>query len=168
MDFFEAQDEARQRTLLLVGLFVLAVLALIGLTNLLVMGAIMWSNRATDPFVRQLAPAFDWHLFVAVSAGVIAIVAAGTLYKLSVLSGGGRVVAESLGGRPVARDTDDPLERRLLNVVDEMAIASGTRSPGARVRAMGRESTRAGLRRVRRPSGCHSSYRRRSRAGRLP
>lgn len=129
MDFFEAQDEARRSTLLLVGLFTLAVLALIGLANLLVMGVIQSWDRATDPYVRALAPAFDWHLFIAVSAGVLAIVAAGTLYKLSVLSGGGRVVAEALGGRPIPRDTDDPLEKRLLNVVDEMAIASGTPVP---------------------------------------
>jgi Zn-dependent protease with chaperone function len=129
MDFFEAQDEARRRTLLLVALFVLAVLALIGLTNLLFVGAIQYWDRASDPNIRALAPTFDWHLFVAVSAGVIAVVAAGTLYKLSVLSGGGKVVAESLGGRPIPRDTDDPLERRLLNIVDEMAIASGTPVP---------------------------------------
>ncbi len=129
MDFFEAQDDARRSTLLLVGLFALAVLALIGLANLLVMTAIQSWGRVSDPYVAALPPAFDWHLFVAVSAGVLAIVAAGTYYKLRVLSGGGRVVAESLGGRIIPRDTDDPLERRLLNVVDEMAIASGTPVP---------------------------------------
>lgn len=129
MDFFEAQDEARRRTLLLVGLFALAVLALLGMANLVVMVAVQSWDRASDPYVAALAPRFDAHLFVAVSAGVLAVVGAGTYYKLSVLSGGGKVVAESLGGRPVARDTEDPLERRLLNVVDEMAIAAGTPVP---------------------------------------
>ena len=33
------------------------------------------------------------------------------------------------GGVPVARDTADPAERRLLNIVDEMAIASGVTVP---------------------------------------
>jgi Zn-dependent protease with chaperone function len=135
MDFFEAQDEARRRTFVLVGLFVLAVLALMGMANLVVMVAVEWWHRTTGPNVAALAPLapfaprFDANLFVAVSAGVLAVVGAGTYYKLSVLSGGGKVVAESLGGTPVARDTVDPLERRLLNVVDEMAIAAGTPVP---------------------------------------
>ena len=39
------------------------------------------------------------------------------------------MVAESLGGRLVHSDTRDPTERKLLNVVEEMAIASGTATP---------------------------------------
>ncbi|MEE8277248.1 MAG: M48 family metallopeptidase, partial [Thermoanaerobaculia bacterium] len=38
-------------------------------------------------------------------------------------------VARLLGGRPVDPNTDDPNERRLLNVVEEMAIASGAPVP---------------------------------------
>ena len=45
------------------------------------------------------------------------------------LRGGGHVVAESLGGRRVFPDTTDPVERRLLNVVEEMALASGVPVP---------------------------------------
>ena len=44
-------------------------------------------------------------------------------------SGGGGVVARSLGGVRVSADTTDPLQRRLLNVVEEMAIASGVPMP---------------------------------------
>jgi Zn-dependent protease with chaperone function len=132
MDFFEAQDEARRHTLVLVGLFVLAVLALLVMANVVVMVVVEAWGRASDGRVvtfASLVPTFDPNLFVAVSCGVLAVVGAGTYYKLSVLSGGGKVVAESLGGRPVPRDTTDPLERRLLNVVDEMAIAAGTPVP---------------------------------------
>jgi Zn-dependent protease with chaperone function len=45
------------------------------------------------------------------------------------LAGGGGAVAESLGGRLVATNTTDADERRLLNVVEEMAIASGVPMP---------------------------------------
>src|SRR5690606_5556844 len=53
----------------------------------------------------------------------------GSLYKTMLLSGGGGVVARSLGGVRVSADTTDPAQRRLLNVVEEMAIASGVPMP---------------------------------------
>ncbi|MCE0497817.1 MAG: M48 family metallopeptidase, partial [Methylacidiphilales bacterium] len=53
----------------------------------------------------------------------------GSLYKISQLSGGGSVVAEMMNGIPVDPNTSDPQERKLLNVVEEMAIASGTPVP---------------------------------------
>jgi Zn-dependent protease with chaperone function len=60
---------------------------------------------------------------------VVLIIAAGSAYKIMTLAGGGQVVAESLGGAPINPDTRDPLERRVLNVVEEMAVASGTPVP---------------------------------------
>jgi Zn-dependent protease with chaperone function len=49
------------------------------------------------------------------------------------LAGGGAAVAEMIGARAIAQDTRDPLERRLLNVVEEMAIAAGIRVPAVYV-----------------------------------
>jgi Zn-dependent protease with chaperone function len=129
MDFFEAQDKARQNTALLVTLFTLAVLALIAMTNVLVMVVLVAWDRGPMPLMERASAWFDWGMFASVSGAVVAVVALGTAYKLHVLSGGGRVVAESLGGRLIPRDTDDADQRRLLNVVDEMAIASGTPVP---------------------------------------
>src|SRR5690606_30911464 len=60
---------------------------------------------------------------------VVAIIGLASLYKSSMLGGGGGVVARSLGGVRVSRDTNDPQQRRLLNVVEEMAIASGVPMP---------------------------------------
>ena len=40
-----------------------------------------------------------------------------------------RRVAESLGARLISRNTVDLKQRRLLNIVEEMAIASGTPAP---------------------------------------
>lgn len=71
----------------------------------------------------------DWQLFTTISAGVIFVISAGSLYKIITLSGGGKVVAESLGGILVAQNTDDLNQRKLLNVVEEIAIASGTPVP---------------------------------------
>ena len=129
MNFFESQDRVRKHTALLVVLFVLAVVTLIVMTNLLVMIVFGYVNseqlRDGETFFRQM----DWQTFAAVSAGVGIVVLAGSLYKILALSGGGKVVAESLGGQLIAQDTQDPNQRKLLNVVQEMAIASGTPAP---------------------------------------
>jgi hypothetical protein len=61
--------------------------------------------------------------------GVIGIVALASGYKYLQVRGGGRAIAESLGGRLITQSTTDYRERRLLNVVEEMAIASGTPVP---------------------------------------
>lgn len=129
MDFFQAQDNARQNTTRLVVLFALAVLSLVIMTNLLVMLVMNYFNRHAAPGPQSLFTHFDWQLFSLVGIGVIVVVAAGSLYKLLQLAAGGKVVAESLGGRLISPNTADPVRRKVLNVVEEMAIASGTPVP---------------------------------------
>src|SRR5262245_55972717 len=50
-------------------------------------------------------------------------------YRTAQLARGGGQVALSLGGTRVTGDGNDPLERRLVNVVEEMALASGLPVP---------------------------------------
>lgn len=57
------------------------------------------------------------------------MIGGGSLYKTAALSAGGPAIAEMLGGRIASRQTRDPHEKKLLNVVEEMAIASGTPVP---------------------------------------
>ncbi|OGB00800.1 MAG: heat-shock protein HtpX [Burkholderiales bacterium RIFCSPHIGHO2_12_FULL_61_11] len=129
MNFFESQDRVRKHTTLLVVLFVLAVVTLIIMTNVLVMVAFGFVNsqqlRDGGSLIRQM----DWKTFAAVGAGVSTVVLVGSLYKIIALSAGGKVVAESLGGQLIPQNTQDPNQRKLLNVVEEMAIASGTPAP---------------------------------------
>jgi len=142
MDFFEAQDRARRRTGLLVGLFAAAVVAIIAGVYLLVAGAILILGRAKVERAggerrveMDLASGVDWsglwepRLLAIVAGATVVIVALGSLYKLAQLRGGGSVVAERLGGRLIDGSTSDPAEQRALNVVEEMAIASGTPTP---------------------------------------
>ena len=129
MNFFESQDRVHKKTTLLVALFVLAVIALIIMTNVLVMIVFGFINsdqlRDGGTLIRQM----DWKTFAAVGAGVSVVVFAGSLYKIMALSAGGKVVAESLGGQLIPQNAQDPNQRKLLNVVEEMAIASGTPAP---------------------------------------
>ncbi|MHC4144859.1 MAG: M48 family metallopeptidase, partial [Planctomycetota bacterium] len=129
MNFFESQDRVRKNTAKLVFLFALAVITLIIMTNLLVMMVFGYINseqlRDGETLIRQM----DWQTFVAVGAGVSVVILVGSLYKVMALSAGGKAVAESLGGQLIPQDTEDLNRRKLLNVVEEMAIASGTPAP---------------------------------------
>lgn len=130
MNFFEAQDRARRNTSWLILLFILAVLGLIVLTNLLLVGVLVYSNTGQLTFSYDaLRQYYSFEIFVAVAIGVSLLIFAGSLYKTMSLSGGGASVAEMLGGRLIAQSTRDLQERQLLNVVEEMAIASGSPIP---------------------------------------
>jgi Zn-dependent protease with chaperone function/uncharacterized tellurite resistance protein B-like protein len=128
MDFFEAQDAARQATRRFVVVFSLAVLALVTTINGLALAiTAAMDYRAINS--TTLSAAFSWPLVAMVSAATLLLVGAGSLYKMNQLSSGGKVVAEMLGGRLIPQGTDDPDLQRLLNVVAEMAIAAGTPVP---------------------------------------
>jgi len=125
MDFFARQEAARKHTTRLVVLFGAAVAGII-LAVYSVLAVYLYGRGP-----RGGAPPGFWHpdVFAAVAVGVLAVVAFGSLFKIAALRGGGQVVAESLGGRRVATDTTVFEERRLLNVVEEMALASGVPVP---------------------------------------
>jgi len=129
MNFFESQERAHKHTTLLIVLFAAAVVALIVMANVLVLVVFGFVNsqqlRDGQTFVAQM----DWKMFATVGAGVSVVVLVGSLYKMMALAAGGKVVAESLGGQLIPRNTEDPQQRKLLNVMDEMAIASGTPAP---------------------------------------
>ncbi|MDH4230256.1 MAG: M48 family metalloprotease [Nitrospirota bacterium] len=129
MNFFDAQDAARRRSTLLVTLFLLAVATLVGLANLLVLLFATWRRSGAIPGPSDMLTGFDGGLAFEVTTAVLVLVAAGSFYKMWVLSGGGRVVAEALGGRRVSRVGASTAELRLLNVVEEAALAAGTPVP---------------------------------------
>jgi Zn-dependent protease with chaperone function len=129
MNFFESQDRARKNTFQLVFLFALAVITLIIMTNLLVMVVFGFINSQQLQSGSALVQKMDWRMFALVSAGVGAVVLGGSFYKIMALSGGGRTVADALGGQLIPQNTNDLKQRRLLNVVEEMAIASGIPAP---------------------------------------
>jgi Zn-dependent protease with chaperone function len=98
-------------------------------------------------FVRtweHLVPAW---LIWAISIAVMGTIAIGTIRKMRELAAGGPAVARMLDAKPVVRVRAEPLERRLLNVVDEMALAAGLPVPRVYVleRAAGINALTAGF-----------------------
>src|SRR5262245_15075666 len=104
----------------LVILFAVSVIGIIAVVNLA--AALAFSRSVNTP--AQLAGI----LIVTSLVTLIAIVLAAA-FRMIGLRGGGGVVARELGGVLVPQDTADPQLRRLRNVVEEIAIASGTPVP---------------------------------------
>lgn len=138
MDFFGHQDQARKRTKQLIVLFVMALFTLIFLTNLLVAG-FLWGNPdffpstsgtdIKDPSLLDIFHYMSWQSWLIISSIVCSFVGLAYLYKAVKLSGGGSSIAQTLGGRLLHPDTEEFYEKRLLNIVEEMAIASGMPVP---------------------------------------
>ncbi|TNZ63708.1 Zn-dependent protease [Vibrio parahaemolyticus] len=130
MDFFHHQDTARQRTGLLVMLFTLAVLAITGLVSVISIGIYFYFTG--EPFTTQSIISYCLLSFV----GVLLVVSISSFVRLSELNAnGGRGVAESIGGKLISTDTSNAKHRQLLNVVEEMSIASGIPVPPVYVMA---------------------------------
>ena len=125
MDFFSRQDQARRNTKWLVVYFVLSVLLTIALVY--VAFAFLFLRGAYDE--NGLPGLWNWQFFAGVTAGTLFVILIGNITKIAALSQGGAAVARLLGGQPIQGNTNDPDERKLLNVVEEMAIASGTPVP---------------------------------------
>jgi Zn-dependent protease with chaperone function len=127
VDFFSHQDQARRATWWLIGYFLVTVVAIIVVVYFAVVAAIAASSNGLEEPFRPLA----WHpqILLYVVGAVLATITAGSLYKIIELGGDGNRVAVHLGGRKVPPNSRDLDERILLNVVEEMALASGTPVP---------------------------------------
>jgi Zn-dependent protease with chaperone function len=128
MNFFERQEEARRSTRRLVGLFVLAVVLIVLAVYLAIVLVVTWAADGPPPDV-----VWSPEMFGGVAVATLAVILVGSLYKMAALRAGGPAVGRLLGGRPLPPNTRDLKERRLLNVVEEMALASGMPVPSVYV-----------------------------------
>jgi Zn-dependent protease with chaperone function len=124
MNFFQQQRQARRLTVLLVILMFLAVLSLILMTCMLLTVPV---SDGDGNIVMDLE--LSAQMFIAVSVVVTTTVLLGGLVKYAELRGGGKVIARRLGGRLINHSAQTLEERRLVNVAEEMALASGIAVP---------------------------------------
>ncbi len=133
MDFFTSQDQARKKTGRLILLFIVAVILMIIALHFVTATAITMiqikTQSGVDSHVETISPFVNPIVIGGVAGVTLLIVFLGSAYKTAQLSSGGHVVAEMLGGKRIQPDTTDLDERKILNVVEEMAIASGTPVP---------------------------------------
>ncbi len=136
MDFFDRQDRARRRTRWLVVWFVLAVAGIIA--SIYLAAVVAFDTVGWQTGQAERTSFWNPSLLATITLGTLALVGTASLYKILMLREGGESIARSLGGRPLDPNTQDLAERRLLNVVEEMALASGV--PVPTVFLMDRES----------------------------
>ncbi|MDE2306944.1 MAG: M48 family metallopeptidase [Xanthomonadaceae bacterium] len=123
MDFFAQQARVRGSSRRLVVLFALAVAAIVTAID-----AVVWLVMGHHPMPGEPARS-NLPLLFASSLAVLAGIGFSSLFRIMSLSGGGKAVAESVGGVPVPVDTRDPQLRQLRNVIEEVAIAAGVPVP---------------------------------------
>lgn len=119
MNFFELQAAARRNSTRMVVLFVLAVAGIVVAVDAAVLLFFGLSAR----------PEATAALLVFSTLATLAVIGLGSLYRIASLREGGSAVAVQMGGTPVPEDTTDFHLRRLRNVVEEIAIASGVPVP---------------------------------------
>ena len=129
MDFFGRQDIARKNSKILIFYYSIAVLAISSLIGLTLLFIKSWLLKSEN--IRHLqVDFFDPKLFLMGAGPVLILILLASFFKSLALSkGGGAMVAKSLGGREVDRSTNNHKERVLVNVIEEMSIASGVPVP---------------------------------------
>jgi len=135
--FFENQHLARRNTRILVLMYFLAVAGVIIAVDLVLAGSYAYNfvsappGKALTVAARLRAVPNALYLWGALATALIIFAVSG--WNVMQLASGGKAVAEMVGARRVSPETRDPLERRFLNVVEEMSIASGVRVPAVYV-----------------------------------
>ncbi len=133
MDFFSSQDQARRRTSWLVLYFLMAVFCIsLALYAVVLLVWNVFLAEPPDAAAVEAGGAVLWDpvIFLITFGGSILLIGSGTFFEsLRLGRVGGAGVAEKLGGQRIPPNTTDPEYRRLLNVVEEMALASGVPIP---------------------------------------
>ena len=122
MNFFAQQERARSHTkrmLVLFGLAVAAIVVAVDFVMLIAFGAIGRHGAYGSPAGALVVSTII----------VLAVIGLSTLYKVSSLRSGGAAVARQFGATQIAESTQDFAHRRLRNVIEEIAIASGVPVP---------------------------------------
>jgi Zn-dependent protease with chaperone function len=121
VNFFELQEAAQRSSRLLMLLFLVAIVSTIILANLAIYLILKFQSMGTFQFDQTLA--------LEIAIGVVVLVLLGSLYRIYSLKRGGEAIAAALGGHLVINGGENDFERRLIHVVEEMAIASGLPVP---------------------------------------
>jgi Zn-dependent protease with chaperone function len=140
-NFFARQQHARKSCRNQMILFVLAVSIIVAVTTMAIRLAwylyisasayTSFDSGEAYTYHRKLSTFtfFDPAFFIFMSMAIVIVILAASLYKMHTLQKGGAAVAEMLGARRISGNASDPAQRRLINVVEEMAIASGIPVP---------------------------------------
>jgi Zn-dependent protease with chaperone function len=120
MNFFDHQRAAKGTTVKLVLLFVAAVVAMVAGIDAAVAIAMGYKRFDASAIIGVV---------IVVTAITLLLIVGRMFFKMLSLRQGGAAIAASLGAEPVDPTTTDPQLRRLVNIVEEMSLASGVPTP---------------------------------------
>lgn len=144
MNFFEHQEKARKKTGRLIFYFVLAIFLIIVSIDLIILGLVLFSAdpsiihtvadlNTTDHTPVNITPELILRAFLhiasVISPAIILVIVLGSAFRMLTLRSGGVSVAEIADATPIDPNTTDINERKFINVVEEMSIASGIAIP---------------------------------------
>ncbi|MCX7955470.1 MAG: M48 family metallopeptidase [Bacteroidales bacterium] len=124
MNFFEHQRKARKKTSLFILLFILALFCISLAFYFIIVFLLKYSDN-NNYYSSWWYPNLFIYVFT-ITTGFISIV---SLVKILILKTGAETIAKSVGGKKIDETTKDPNERKLLNIIEEMSIASGCPIP---------------------------------------
>lgn len=125
MNFFEAQERAKRKTNQLVILFICGLIGVVAAVNMLAYCVdVFWYSHHNSGYLLS----YKSHIYLSLST--VFIILMGTWSRMSTLQeNGGEGLALELGATLIKSTTQDENEKRLCNIVEEMAIASGMPLP---------------------------------------
>ena len=136
MNFFERQHHARRKTATLIAYFLIAVILTVVTINLalyflffVTQGQHAATQPGDFPHALTLGQWLNEPYWIWTTIAVLLVISFSSVRSYFQLSGGGKAVAEMVSARRIRMASEDIQERRLINVVEEMSIASGTPVP---------------------------------------
>lgn len=128
MNFFEHQRKAKKETRTLCLHFIFAIIAIVFLTNLGIITTfeLLMKSQSTG---AELGADARQGLIILITACTLLLILGGMIFKIFQLMSGGKVIAQMLGGFPIEKSTKDLGQKQIVNIVDEISIASGIPSP---------------------------------------
>lgn len=146
MDFYSYQEDARRRSRSLLWRFIVANILVVAIASGVIIGAIECYIRDSqhtglmpsdakhlEQAVGRLRTSSYIPLLVPFNLFLVCTICLSAFLKFRDLCSSGGAVAQMLGGERISSETADPLERRFINVIEEMAIASNMPVPEAYV-----------------------------------
>jgi len=140
MNFFEHQEKARKQSRWIIFAFIgvallivlavdFVVLLMLSLQQPISGGVSHISQGGLGAMMNPDLWAANYKMLAGSSVATSGVIGLASLGKIASLRSGGGKVARDMGATIVTPDTRDPLRRRLYNVVEEIALASGAPVP---------------------------------------
>ena len=131
MNFFESQDRARGETKKLIFLFIIAVLAT-AVVVAIALSALFFYNDPVgkdevNVFILTRVMQSEWTYYIFIIVAIFIFIT--SFIKILLMGKGGEYIAMMAGAQPVLPDTNDPLEKKYVNIVQEMSLAAGIPVP---------------------------------------